>query len=262
MTQNISLTVFAFLCLCVRNVPAEPLTPDRPGEAETVSIVTPGAIQLESGFTFERETKTGDPKTNSVTVPQLLVRMGLLPNLEVRLAADGYIHEDRTEARNRESGTDLELGSKIRLIDQAGMWPTIGLLASVSFPTGGSAVTSDGVDPRGRLLLNWELGQHYSLDANLDFGGPTEGVNDSRRIFEVTPVLSLERALTDRLNAFIETFSTFKDRGEEDEYTVDGGVTYLVHDNLQLDFSAGLGLNQPAPDFFFGFGMAWRYSSP
>ena len=132
----------------------------------------------------------------------------------------------------------------------------------MSFPTGGSVATSDGVDPRGRLLLNWELGQRFSLDANLDLAGPTQGVDDSRRVFEVQPVLSLGMSMTKRLSAFVETFSAFKDQSEQDEYSIDGGIAYLVHDDLQLDISAGAGLNDPAPDFFVSFGLAWRYWSP
>jgi hypothetical protein len=88
LTLQMYPLVFVLLCLAVRPVPAAPLTPDRPGEAETTSIVTPGAIQLEGGFGFARETKGDDPKTNTVTVPQLLMRVGLLPTVEA--------HEERT----------------------------------------------------------------------------------------------------------------------------------------------------------------------
>jgi len=262
LTLQMYPLVFVLLCLAVRPVPAAPLTPDRPGEAETTSIVTPGAIQLEGGFGFARETKGDDPKTNTVTVPQLLMRVGLLPTVEARLGADGFILEDRAGAQNRTGGSDLELGTKIRLFDQLRLRPTAALLLAVSFPTGGSAATSDGVDPRGRLLLNWELGQRFSLDANLDLAGPTQGVDDSRRVFEVQPVLSLGMSMTKRLSAFVETFSAFKDQSEQDEYSIDGGIAYLVHDDLQLDISAGAGLNDPAPDFFVSFGLAWRYWSP
>ena len=38
----------------------------------------------------------------------------------------------------------------------------------------------------------------------------------------------------------------------------DGGFTYKVHDNLQFDIRAGVGLNAPADDFFTGIGSAIR----
>jgi hypothetical protein len=43
---------------------------------------------------------------------------------------------------------------------------------------------------------------------------------------------------------------------------MDGGFTWLVSDNLQLDISAGAGLNHAAPDFFISAGAAWRFALP
>jgi hypothetical protein len=43
------------------------------------------------------------------------------------------------------------------------------------------------------------------------------------------------------------------------EHYFNGGFTYLVTNNFQLDIRAGLGLNQAADDFFAGTGFAVRY---
>ena len=103
-----------------------------------------------------------------------------------------------------------------------------------------------------------ELDERFGLDANLGFAGPTQGVDDSGRVFEVDPSVSLEGSLTSRLSAFVEYFSTIRASGEEDEHGMDGGFTYLLSDDLQIDLSAGAGLNRATPDFFVGFGIAWR----
>jgi hypothetical protein len=40
----------------------------------------------------------------------------------------------------------------------------------------------------------------------------------------------------------------------------DGGLTYLINDNLQLDARVGIGVfNAESPDYFTGFGVSWRY---
>ena len=39
---------------------------------------------------------------------------------------------------------------------------------------------------------------------------------------------------------------------------IEGGFTFLVNEDLQLDVSAGAGLNDAAPDFFVAAGVAWR----
>jgi hypothetical protein len=238
----------------------ERLAADRPGEAETTSIVPPGTLQLEGGFKFERETGGDEANTDTLTLPELLLRVGILPVAELRLSADGFVYEDRAGASNRSSGSDLELGAKLRCFGQDGLRPTTALLAALSFPTGGRGVTSDGFDPRGTLLLNWELNKHLGLDANLAFAGPTQGANDSSRVFEISPAVSLGAEITRRSNAFIEYFSTLKPSKDEDEHSIDAGVTHFLSDDLQLDLSAGVGLNRAAPDFFIGVGVAWRFS--
>ena len=68
-----------------------------------------------------------------------------------------------------------------------------------------------------------------------------------------------KRDWLDRLGGFVEYFGGVKTRGEDDEHSVDGGFTWLVNDDLQLDLSAGVGLNHAAPDFFVSAGFAWRY---
>jgi len=47
---------------------------------------------------------------------------------------------------------------------------------------------------------------------------------------------------------------------EEDtpDHRFDAGLTYLVAERFQLDFSAGLGLNEKAPDWFISAGMSLR----
>jgi hypothetical protein len=250
-----------FACFVCGVGQAEPFVADRPGEAETTSIVSQGAFQVEGGFRFERQTGGDDPDTDTTTVPELLLRIGILPIAELRLSAEGFVHEDRAGASNHSSGSDLELGAKLRCFDQDGLRPATALLAVLTFPTGGRAVTSDGIDPGGRLLLNWGLGERFGLDANLLVAGPTQGVNDSRRVLELQPSLSLEASITQRSGVFIEYYSTLKASGEEDEHSIDSGVTYLMSDDVQIDLSAGVGLNRAAPDFFIGAGVAWRFST-
>jgi hypothetical protein len=241
---------------------AEPLVTDRPGKTETASIVRQGVLQLEGGFKFERQTGGDDPHTDTTTVPELLMRIGILPFAEFRLSADGFVHGDRAGASNHSSGSDLELGVKLRCFDQDGLRPATAVLPAATFPTGGRAVTSDGIDPGVRLLLNWGLSEHFGLDANLRVAGVTQGVSDSRRVLELQPSVSLEASITQRFGAFIEYFATLEPREDEDEHTIDSGVAYRLSDDVQLDLSAGVGLNHASPDFFIGAGVAWRFWTP
>ena len=156
-------------------------------------------------------------------------------------------------------GSDLGLGAKIRFLDQSGLVPAVAALLAVSLPTGSSGVTSDGFDPRGALLFQWDLTERLGLVANARFEGPTQGTDDAVRIFQFRPQLSFEAALGGGWGAFVEYYGEIKSAGKEDEHSLDGGFTFLVNDDLQLDLSAGGGLNQAAPEWFVSAGFAWRF---
>jgi hypothetical protein len=241
---------------------ADPISTDRPGESSPASVVAPGTIQLEGAFSFERETDGGDPNTNTLTVPQSLLRVGLLSFLEARVSADGYVFEERHRDNNRSSGSDLTLGSRALLFGQKGIRPAIALDFNLSLPTGSDAVTSDGVDPSGIFIFEWSLYERFVVRANLGLASVSLGKSDSRRAFEVAPTLSLSTSISERASVFIEYYAAFSDRGVDDEHAMDGGFMWLVGDNLQLDLSAGAGLNHAAPDFFVSVGAAWRFFLP
>jgi hypothetical protein len=48
----------------------EPLEPDRPGQTDPPSMVAPGVVQIEGGFTFERETH-GQPDIDTLALPEI-----------------------------------------------------------------------------------------------------------------------------------------------------------------------------------------------
>ena len=242
---------------------AEPLTAHRPGEADPPQVIPPGSLQLEGGFGFERQTEDeDDPDTHTLEVPTLEVRIGVLPRLEFDLVADGYVYEHRLGTSNRSSGSDLEFRTKAFLFDQHELLPATSFRVALSIPTGSDAVTSAGWDPALGVLAHWNLGKRFDLVANLGFSAPTQGANDARRVFQIDPKLSLEASLSPRWIVFLEYLAEIKTRGEEDKHSVNGGVSFLLHDDLQLDLSGGVGLNAAAHDFFVGGGAVWRFTPP
>lgn len=238
---------------------AEPLSTDRPGVADPPTVVAPGAIQLEGGFRFARETDGDVPPTSTIIVPNSLLRIGLLPFLELRASTDGFIDEKRSGGTDRSNGSDIEIGTRLRFFGQDGIRPAAGLTLELSFPTGGNA---SGLDPSGNFLLEWSWKERFTLDTNLELAAPTVGNGDSHRAFRIAPAISLTIALGASTAFFIEYYSAFVNRGEDDEHSIDGGFTWLATDDLQLDISAGAGLNDAAPDFFVSAGVAWRFFLP
>jgi hypothetical protein len=258
--RKIALTLgFALLAATAS---ADPISTDRPGQSSFPDVVEPGTVQLEGGFSFERETDGEDPNTNTISVPGGLLRVGALSFLEVRVSADGFVFEERAGDNDRSSGSDLTIGSRALLFDQKGVRPATALDFDLSLPTGSDAVTSDGVDPGGALLLGWDLNERLVLYANIGLASTSLGKDDSRRAFQAEPSVSLSASISERASVFIEYYAAFIDRGVDDEHSIDGGFSWLIGDDLQLDLFAGAGLNDAAPDFFISAGAAWRFVIP
>ena len=241
---------------------ADPLSADRPGVANPPDVVAPGAIQLEGGLAFERDARGTRENANTITAPGALLRVGLLSPLELRVSADGFVFEEVSGGDDRSSGSDLVLGARVRLLEPQGLRPAAALQFDLSLPTGGSAVTRDGVDPSGLFLVEWGFCDRFVLDANLELASVSLGEQDSRRAFQVAPALSLGASLGARASVFVEYHGTFSDESVPDMHAADGGFTWLLGDDLQLDVSAGAGLDDDAPDFLVSAGVAWRFFLP
>jgi hypothetical protein len=241
---------------------ADPLSADRPGVTNPPDVVALGAIQLEGGIQLQRETRGGGSNVDTVTLPQSLMRAGMPHSFELRVYSDGWDFETRSGERNRTSVNDLVIGSRVRVLDPEGLRPATALELDVSLPTGSHAVTSDGIDPSGLLLVEWKIGDRFVLDGNLGLASVSLGEGESGRSFQVAPSLSLSTSMGERGNVFIEYYSTLSSHGVADEHAVDGGFSWLVNDDLQLDISASAGLNAAAPDYSVSAGFAWRFSLP
>ena len=75
-------------------------------------------------------------------------------------------------------------------------------------------------------------------------------------VFRQTAVVGY--AATDQVGAFIEVYGDFsKYMAAQNKFN--GGVTYLIHPKLQLDFAGGFGLSQYAPNNNFTFGIIYLF---
>ena len=72
--------------------------------------------------------------------------------------------------------------------------------------------------------------------------------------------LSAALSLSEKLGFYIEYYGFYPNAEHSDAaHTINGGLTYLINNNFQLDWRIGAGLNEEADDFFTGVGFAWRY---
>lgn len=238
------------------------LITDRPDQTESSETVPPGYVQFEFGWTHTEDNEGADVTSDSF--PGTLIRVGLLDNLEFRFGFDGAIWEDVDTAggtSQRENGTgDLEIGLKWKFWEETGLCPQTALLAGTSLPTGDAPFSSERFDPSIRLAcshtLTETLGLGYNLEANWATEEDAAGDRDTKASVAYTVVLGT--ALSDKLGAFVEFFGEVPTGQGKPANSFDGGFTYLIADNLQVDMLAGVGVSETADDWFIGAGLVWR----
>ena len=237
---------------------------DRPDATESSETILPGYVQIESGMTFFDEDE-GGVESSGFAAPETLVRIGLDQNSELRLEFAGYQQLRERSAGGSTSKTngygDGGIGFKMKLgkNEQLG---DVAFLAMTTLPWGQSEVTSGRVEPSYRFTFAQDINEDLSFGCNLGQAWVSEedrsGDKDTRSVFQYT--LSLGISMTDRLGSFVEFFGDVPtgsgSSGPANSFN--GGFTYLLKENVQLDLVSGVGLSGSAEDWFIGAGISIR----
>lgn len=240
----------------------EPIGTDRPDLTDSDSVVGKGVFQLESGFLAEYSRISGG-HDHSLFTP-LLLRWGVAEKWEVRLATDGF-SQDRTSVSGghtlAQGYSPFSLGFKYHFQDGVAgtSKPGLGLIGDFPIPSGSGSFDSSRLNGKLALAAGWDLAPKWSL-------GTTVGVfsdeDDSGRGF-VGGLLtaSLERELSSRWASFFETALQAPERRSGGaSVIIDGGMTYLVNLDTQLDFAVGGGAaGRTSPDLFWTVGISHRF---
>jgi len=234
----------------------EPIITDRPDFTESTETVPAGMTQIEAGATYAR---TGDERSHSLG--EVLVRHALGRRTELRLEVPTL---SRTRgAAGRESGfEDGSIGFKTMLSQGSGGFglkrPRISLIGDTSLPVGSSRFRERKLQPGVKLLLGVDLSERLSLSSNLNYADLSE---EGDRFGEFSASLSLGIGVTERVGSYVEVFGFFPGGKRDNSRFINGGFTYLVNNDFQLDARLGFGLGNDAagPDTFFGVGVSRRF---
>lgn len=118
--------------------------------------------------------------------------------------------------------------------------PALSLIVGSSLPTGASQLRATKPQPEAKFGMAWDLTSRASFSSNLNY----TRVSDSFGAYnEFAASGSLGVGVTDRLGSYLEYF-TFVPRniGILSSHYLNGGVTYGMTENLQLDARTGFGL--------------------
>lgn len=225
------------------------VVPDRPGFGDGSAIVAGGHIQVEAGYGFS---DFGPARQHDFG--QLLVRYGISERVELRGLLNSYSVLDNGD--DEQGLQDLALGAKVNLVAGDGAvlgTPNVTLIATAGLPTGNEAFTNDAVVTEVKLAADGVLAERLGIGANL---GYSINVDDTDRNLVIAYV-ALGTTLPNQpdLGFFAGFYSLFPQEGDSTT-GVDGGLTWLLNPQTQLDVNLGTGLGDNALDVAFGVGIA------
>jgi Putative MetA-pathway of phenol degradation len=122
------------------------LTTDRPSQSDASTLVPPGYLQSEIGYTYTRDDTAGTT-TNSHSAPNLLLRYGLLDELEIRFGWNGYFRNNPNPGAVQEGSGDGQVSAKLYLRQESGWLPETTLLAGTTLPFGKNAFLPEEAIP-------------------------------------------------------------------------------------------------------------------
>ncbi len=253
-----------------------PLETDRPDFTEASSTVGRGRVQIEFGYTYLRDDEDG-VRLRGHSFPETLLRVGAFAEwFEFRMAWN-YGIERTTESgvsQTISEPEDLYLGLKLALTKQDGIFPEMALVPQMTVPSAPRfaepfaplfqetlAFGSGEVLPGVNWLYGWDIGEIGYIAGSTQVN---RAMDESMTFYEeYAQSVTVGYKWSERLTQYTEWFAFFPhgavDPGASPEHYLNGGYTYLVTDNFQLDVRAGFGLNPAATDFFTGAGAAYRY---
>jgi hypothetical protein len=240
----------------------EPLVTDRPDFTEASVTVGRGVVQIESGYTYFFD-DDGTTSVGTHTAPESLFRIGMFADwFEWRLAYTA-LEETTSETgvgRSTVSGSDdLYLGMKFALTGQVGILPEMALVPQMRVPSGSGGITAGETLPGVNWLYGWDVSDFIAVGGSTQVNRRLDDVT-SQPYSEFAQSWTIGYSLTDQWGGYTEWFCLAPDGADSNhnENYFDGGLTYLVTDNVQLDIRAGVGLNDAATDMFAGLGLSIR----
>jgi Putative MetA-pathway of phenol degradation len=233
------------------SAPLGPIVTDRPDFTESAEVVAPRHAQLEGGYTVN-----GEGPDHEHALGELLLRVGVAPRAELRLTS-GFVVA--TAAGDVARGLqDASVGAKLGfLAAPRGALPALSIIAATTVPSGHRAFRDDRATPEAKLLLAWALPRETAFAMNLNASRPTD---ERGRFGAYAWSATAGHAVGERTGAYAELFAVADARGARETRWANAGLTWLVHDALQLDVRAGTRLGGVAwHSFFMGVGASRRW---
>lgn len=235
---------------------------DRPGLGTPACTLAPGTAMVEVGVAGWDRTRDAGTVADEVTLGDALLRVGVSPTTEVQLGLTGHVIQ---RERDRQTGaidrvTGIGEGTLAVRQSLSGPDGPVAIQAYVTVPLAkrpiGSGEWSGGV----LLPMGFELPAGFALDLTPQLAIAANARGSGHHL-AWGGVVGLTHALGEQLSLTGEV-GAFRDQdpdGHSTDARVAASLAWQVHERLQLDFEADLGLSAGAPDHVLAVGFAWQF---
>jgi hypothetical protein len=226
------------------------LISDRPDFTESAAAMRAGMIQVEGGYLL-----SSDGEEMGHSLGEVLARIGLGGPVELRLGLNSYRIEAGDDVTHR-GIEDGSLGAKIALAGGAGWIPASALLATMTLPTGASAIGGGAREVEVVGAFSWELPAGWGFASNVGWGSGELG---EREAHGWSASVTAGHAIGERLDAFAEMYG-LRSAGDNRLFS-EVGVTFAVSEDLQLDVHGGSQLSGTGSERSIGVGIVRRWGT-
>lgn len=239
------------------------MSTDRPDKTESAYTVDAGRFQIETDFIAYTHDSRDGTTTRTFDVAPFNFKVGLShdSDLQIVYGAFGHVrtsgHGTKTD---KESGFgDLTLRLKRNIWGNDGGATALAVMPFVKLPTNTLSDLNDDIEGGVIVPLAVDLGHGMGLGlmTEVDILRRENG-SGYEPTFINSATVSFE--LTDWLGMYVEAYvERSAESGTETVATIDGGLTYAVTDNLQLDVGANVGVTEAADDLNVFAGLSQRF---
>lgn len=230
------------------------IQPDRPDQTESPNIIPLKSFQIEAGFVYEADKNNG-ANVKNISYPSVLLRYGMLNNLEFRMEVENSMteNEEGGQTTSIKGIKPVSLGLKVNICEEKGLRPSTGIIINLSLPNLASKeLKANNLGSSINFAFENSITEKLSLGYNL--GSSWNGNTTEASLFYT---MSLGYSICKCVSAFVEGYG-FMPENSSSDHRFDFGVSLFPVKNFSLDASAGFGITSNAPDYFINGGFSLR----
>lgn len=230
---------------------AESIRTGRPGQAIGPYVLGANVYQLQTGIDHYFRDYEGNAASSYTMVQNSVIRIGFSEKFELNGLVDWQMASTKTNGDlKKEAGlSSTQFGLRFNVLERKGARPGIGVQYRLLLPA------------ESKIYRRAHLGSAIKLATNSKLFGKINVVTNWAAVWtgnkpapNYNYIFNVSFDITPKLGGFVEMY------GELDEWTTnyDGGLSYLLNDNLMLDVYGGWQGQEGYNEFFFSTGISWR----